>query len=157
MSKDTENKGIEPINNGNEFNTYKWTQNHKDVSIVIYLEKGLKPRDIQVNFFPNSISVFNKKNNSLLLSGDLYSIIKAENSLWYFDEDNNLVLELDKKKFDEWWKFALKGEPEINLQKIVTPNGSLEDLDQETRMTIDKMLFEEKMKRESGYYDRMNL
>ena len=58
-----EDKGVPPINNGNEFETYKWTQNHKDVSIFIYLKDKLKPRDIQVNFYPTSISVKNLKTN----------------------------------------------------------------------------------------------
>ena len=45
-----------------------------------------------------------------------------------------------------------KGEPKIDLSKIVTGKGSLDDLDQETRMTIDKMLYDQKKKEEQGFY-----
>ena len=60
-------------------------------------------------------------------------------------DGNDLIIELDKKKFDEWWKYAIEGEPEIDLSKIVTERGSHEYMDQDTRMTIEKMIQEQKI------------
>lgn len=132
-----------PINNGFELDTYKWTQNHKDIVITIPISDSIKSKDIQIVFKPNALKV--KVKESTIIDGDLFSNIKVENSMWLID-DTELVIEMDKKKFDEWWKCAIIGEPKINLSKIITGQGSLDDLDQSTRMTIDKMLYDQKMK-----------
>ena len=153
----SEEEGIPPVNNGNVFENYFWTQNHKDVSIHIPLQKHIRCKDIDVKFSPNKLYVKIRDQDSPVIDGELFSIVKSENCTWYIEnscDTYELIMELDKKKFDEWWKCAIKGEPEINLSKIVTGQGSLDDLDQSTRMTIDKMLYEQKIKEEQGFYDR---
>jgi len=152
-----EEKGLPPVNNGFVLDNYRWTQNHKDVSLHIPLQKHIKCKDIDVRFNPTRLFIKIRDQESPIIDGDLFSIVKAENCTWLIEnscDTYELVVELDKKKFDEWWKYAIKGEPEIDLSKIVTGQGSLDDLDQETRMTIDKMLYEQKIKEEQGFYDR---
>ena len=103
----------------------------------------------------NPTHLYIKVKDEVIIDKDLYSIVKSENCTWIIDEisgGKELVVELDKKKFDDWWKCALIGEPEIDQSKIVTEQGSLKDLDQETRMTIDKMLYDQKKKEEQGFY-----
>ena len=153
----SDEEGVPPVNNGNVFDNYYWTQNHKDVSIHIPLQKHIRCKDIEIRFNPKNLYVKINDHDSPIIDGDLFSLVKSENCTWFIENSCDvyqLIVELDKKKFDEWWKYAIKGEPEIDLSKIVTGQGSIDDLDQETRMTIDKMLHDQKIKEEQGFYDK---
>ena len=84
--EEEEKKGLVPIGNGYEFSNYKWTQNAKDVSINIPISENTKRKDIDIIFSPNIISI--TINGQIFLEGELFSIIKSENSMWLIDSDN---------------------------------------------------------------------
>lgn len=131
-----------PINNGLELEKYKWTQNHKDITIIIPITENISRKDIIIKFNHNKLYV--NILGCVIINGDLFGNVITDNCTWIMD-GNDLIIELDKKKFDEWWKYAIEGEPEIDLSKIVTDKGSYEYMDQDTRMTIEKMIQEQKL------------
>ena len=130
------------INNGLELENYKWTQNHKDVTIIIPITKNIKSKDISIKFSHNKLYV--NILDSTIIDNELFGLVIKDNCTWMID-NLDLIIELDKKKFDDWWKYAIKGEPEIDLSKIITENTS-EHLDQETKSSIDKMIYEQSIK-----------
>lgn len=145
---------LDPIENGYVYDNYKWTQNAKDVSLYIPLDYNIKSKDLIIKFSPNHLFV-GIKNQEPIFDGELFSVVKAENSTWLMNTDSitkELVIELDKKKFDEWWGSVFKGEQELDMSKIRPPTANITDLDAATRATIDKMLYDQEQKEKQGFY-----
>lgn len=53
---------------------------------------------------------------------------------------------LTKQDQMDWWKYCVKGEPEIDTQKVEPESSKLADLDPETRSSVEKMLFDQRQK-----------
>lgn len=66
-------------------------------------------------------------------------LLCVNNSL--FTEDQNTIsILLTKHDQMEWWKSLVKGDPEIDTQKVEPENSRLSELDPETRQTVEKMM-----------------
>lgn len=146
-------KGLVPNkDNGHDFENYRWTQDAHGLSLYIPISEDVKSKDISLDLHPDEISI--KVKGNVVFEGKLFSLIKVENCTWFINnfEKRELVVELDKKKFDEWWAKTVSHETEIDLSLVRPPNANISDLDQETRATINKMMFEQQEKEKQGFY-----
>merc|ERR1712063_27178 len=69
-----------------------------------------------------------------ILSGKLHGKVKPDDCMWTL---------VDNKK---WWSCIIEGDPNIDTKKIVPENSKLSDLDGETRMTVEKMMYDQRQK-----------
>merc|ERR1719204_1560999 len=91
--------------------------------------------------------VFGIKKAEPMVQGEWYAEI--QDSLWTLETERNkkfAVLSIEKLKGMSWWPCVIKGHPEINTKKISPENSKLEDLDGETRQTVEKMMFDQRQK-----------
>jgi hypothetical protein len=56
------------------------------------------------------------------------------------EDGKYLSILLTKHNQMEWWKSVIKGDPEVDTQKVEPESSKLSDLDPETRQTVEKMM-----------------
>jgi hypothetical protein len=56
------------------------------------------------------------------------------------EDGKYLSILLTKHNQMEWWKSVIKGDPEVDTQKVEPETSKLSDLDPETRQTVEKMM-----------------
>ncbi|KAL6541513.1 hypothetical protein OROGR_010999 [Orobanche gracilis] len=81
-----------------------------------------------------------------IIDGVLSRPVKVEDCFWSLEEQKSISILLTKQDQMEWWKYLVKGEPEIDTQKVEPENSKLADLDPETRSTVEKMMFDQRQK-----------
>lgn len=87
-----------------------------DVQVTVPVPTGTRGKQCEVKISRRSLSV-GLKGQEPILNGDLSETIKEDDCLWNMDGDN-IDISLRKFKGMTWWKAVLKGEPEINTQKV---------------------------------------
>ena len=139
-----------PIGNGGILEKYSWTQTAYDLTIIVSLNDDVSKDEIKVNVTNQEVNIYIKEEK--YLENDILSFdVIVEKTFWYKD-DKKLIIELEKAKKHEWWRSVFIDDEEIDTSKVVPPTESINDLDSETRATIDKMLYDQRKKEEAGYY-----
>uniref|UniRef100_A0A3B0MIG4 Nuclear migration protein nudC n=1 Tax=Theileria annulata TaxID=5874 RepID=A0A3B0MIG4_THEAN len=139
-----EDDSLPPPGNGGKTEWYDWTQTLSSLEVSVKLPQSTNSKNIKVDINTNSLSV--KLNNQILFSGDLYDLVKNDESIWTIVDNKVLQITLEKKNKMNWWPTVIKGHPEIDVKKIVPENSKLSDLDTETRSTVEKMLYDQQRK-----------
>ncbi|XP_076953660.1 protein BOBBER 1-like [Bidens hawaiensis] len=144
---DDDKKGLRAPNKGNglDMENYSWVQSLQEVNVTIPVPPGTKSRFIVCEIKKNHIKV-GLKGQPPILEGDLYKPVKVDDCFWSLEDQKAIALLLTKQDQMEWWKFLVKGEPEIDTQKVEPENSKLADLDPETRSTVEKMMFDQRQK-----------
>ncbi|CAI9771991.1 unnamed protein product [Fraxinus pennsylvanica] len=146
-AKEEEKNGPRAPNKGNglDMDKYSWGQSLQEVNVVVPVPPGTKSRFIVCEFKKNYLKV-GLKGHPPVIDGELFQPIKVDDSFWSLEDQKSVSILLTKQNQMEWWKYLVKGEPEINIQKVEPETSKLSDLDAETRSTVEKMMFDQRQK-----------
>ncbi|KAJ8771323.1 hypothetical protein K2173_026500 [Erythroxylum novogranatense] len=131
--------------NGLDLEKYSWTQTLQEVNVTVPIPTGTKSRFVVCDIKKNHLKV-GLKGQPPIINGELYKPIKVDDCYWSIEDQNSLSILLTKHDQMEWWKCLVKGDPEIDTQKVEPENSKLSDLDPETRQTVEKMMFDQRQK-----------
>lgn len=138
-----------PVGNGGTVpGKYVWTQALAEVAMTIPVPENTRGRDLSVTIQRQHLKVGLKKTQPIkwIIDAPLVKPIIVDDSFWTVEDGNRLVITLQKVNQMEWWKTVCVGDPTINIQNIQPENSSLNDLDGETRQTVEKMMFDQRQK-----------
>lgn len=146
-SKEENKNGPRAPNSGNglDMDNYSWTQSLPEVNVTVPVPPGTKSRFITCEIKKNHLKV-GLKGQPPVIDAELYKPVKVEDCFWSLEDQKSISILLTKKDNMEWWKFLVKGEPEIDTQKVEPENSKLSDLDPETRSTVEKMMYDQRQK-----------
>ncbi|AES58776.2 putative HSP20-like chaperone [Medicago truncatula] len=131
--------------NGMDLEKYSWTQTLQELNVNVPVPNGTKSRFVTCEIKKNHLKV-GIKGQPPIIDGELYKSIKPDDCYWSIEDQNTLSILLTKHDQMDWWKCLVKGDPEINTQKVEPESSKLGDLDPETRQTVEKMMFDQRQK-----------
>lgn len=130
---------------GYDFGKYNFSQTLAAIDIFVPLAEAIKSRDISVTMTTQSLSI-GIKGKEPVLSGKLYDKIKIDDSTWTLVDGKTIHVYLEKLDSMKWWSCVVQGEREIDTKKVVPENSKLSDLDGDLRQTVEKMMYDQRMK-----------
>ncbi|XP_021729092.1 protein BOBBER 1-like [Chenopodium quinoa] len=144
--KTEKSKYIEPNKgNGQDLENYSWEQSLPEVTVSVPVPPGTKSRSITCEIKKNHLKV-GLKGQPPIIDGDLYKPVKPDDCFWSLEDQKSISILLTKHDQMDWWRCLIKGEPEIDTQKVEPESSKLSDLDPETRSTVEKMMFDQRQK-----------
>lgn len=130
---------------------YKWTQTLNEAEVSIPIPGNLKSRDLVVDLKKSHIKV-SVKGQTPIIDGDTPFPLNTDDSTWTLsttpDKTKEIVLTIAKSAGSNWWPHMTTDAPKIDVTKIVPENSKLGDLDGETRGMVEKMMYDQEMKRQ---------
>jgi hypothetical protein len=147
--EEEEDNSPPPIGNGGTIpNKYVWTQTLQELTINIPLPDNTRGRDLNVTISKKHLKVgYVKTKSEFIVNDELTKPIIVDDSFWTIEDGNRLVLTITKSNQMEWWDAPCKNDtPKINIQKVQPENSNLNDLDGETRQTVEKMMYDQRQK-----------
>jgi len=143
--KEEDSKEPPPVGNGGTTDKYTWTQTLSALEVFVNVRPGVRAKQIVCDIGGESLKV-GIKGEPLIIEGKLHSKIKSDDCTWTLLD--NKVVQISLEKFDgmKWWSCVMEGDAGIDTKKIVPENSKLSDLDGETRMTVEKMMYDQRQK-----------
>jgi hypothetical protein len=143
MNYNDEGKQI-PVGNGGVTPNYWWTQTLYETTIYVDVPQGTKGKDIKCDISKTGLKLGLKGAKELLIDGELPENIRADDSTWSVESNKQIVIVLDKV-VQTWWKSVVKGDPEIDTQKVDS-TMRVDEYDAETQGAIRKIMFDQRQK-----------
>ncbi|XWS48545.1 hypothetical protein CRYUN_Cryun13aG0087200 [Craigia yunnanensis] len=139
--------GLRAPNKGNglDLEKYSWTQTLQEVTVNVPVPSGTRSRFVACEIKKNHLKV-GLKGQPPVIDGELFQAVKPDDCYWSIEDNRSVSILLTKHNQMEWWKSLVKGDPEIDTQKVEPENSKLSDLDPETRQTVEKMMFDQRQK-----------
>lgn len=130
---------------------YKWTQTLNEAEVTVPIPGNLKSKDLIVDLKKSRIKV-SVKGRSPIIDGDTPFPLNTEDSTWTLstkpDNTKEIVVTIAKSAGSNWWPHITTDAPKIDVTKIVPENSKLADLDGDTRGMVEKMMYDQEMKRQ---------
>ncbi|PHU14219.1 Nuclear migration protein nudC [Capsicum chinense] len=145
MEEDKKGPLAPNIGNGLDLDNYSWGQSIQEVNVTIPVPHGTKSKFIVCDIKKNHLTV-GLKGQPPIIDGELYQPVKVDDCFWSLEDQKSVSVLLTKKDQMDWWKCVVKGEPELNTQKVEPESSRLSDLDPETRSAVEKMMFDQRQK-----------
>ncbi|GFY83422.1 HSP20-like chaperones superfamily protein [Actinidia rufa] len=143
--KTAEGKRAPNKGNGLDMDKYSWGQSLQEVTINIPVPPGTTSRFITFEIKPNHLKV-GLKGQPPIIDGELFQSVKVEDCFWSLEDQKSISVLMTKQNQMNWWKSLVKGDPEIDTQKVEPETSKLSDLDSETRSTVEKLMFDQQQK-----------
>jgi hypothetical protein len=139
-------KGIKPnAGRGADLGKYSWTQTLGEVTVVVPVPPGTKGRALDVRITKTALRV-GLKGQPPILDGALAEPVRPDDCLWNVADGCAVELSLTKAEGMHWWRAVLAGDPPIDTQAVEPENSKLEELDAETRATVEKMMYDQRQR-----------
>jgi len=132
-----------PIGHGGVTDKYYWTQTIDEVTVYVDLPPGTKSKDLDVQIKRSSLRVKMKSEQAPMLEGEFPHTASGD-CIWTLEDHRTLIMTLEKEQ-KTWWRSVLKGDQEIDAQKVDS-TSKVEDYDPQTQATIRKIMFDQKQK-----------
>ncbi|TVU11934.1 hypothetical protein EJB05_45545 [Eragrostis curvula] len=147
MEVDKEESNVRQPNAGNglDLEKYSWTQQLPEVNITVPVPQGTKSRSVVCEIKKDRLKV-GLKGQPPIIDGELHKPVKVDDCFWSIEDGKSLSILLTKHNQMEWWRSVIKGDPEVDTQKVEPESSKLSDLDPETRQTVEKMMFDQRQK-----------
>ncbi|KAG6336100.1 hypothetical protein ID866_2997 [Astraeus odoratus] len=111
---------------------YRWCQQLGDLDVTVPVPKGTRARDLVVVVQKKKLSV-GLKGKENILEGELCKEIKVEESTWTLEDQQSVLIHLEKLNKQQWWENVLTHHPKIDTRKIQPENS---------KGLVEKMMFD---------------